>query len=76
MSGERLLHVNFAHSNEIRGVPSGNRYFDVLHIGTKWVRIRMSARQHKNAKRISRTAWDKITQLKDFKILEDNRAQK
>ena len=70
----KLLKVVFAHSNQIKGVAGGNRYFDVLHIGRKWVRIRESAKSHKNAKRISRTNWNKITQLKDFEILEDNRA--
>ena len=69
-----LLKVEFAHFNQIKGIPGGNRRFDVLHIGRKWVRIRESAKSHKNAKRISRTNWNKITQLKDFEILEDNRA--
>ena len=68
-----LLKVVFAHTNQIKGIAGGNRYFDVLHIGRKWVRIRQSVRAHKNAKRITRATWDKITQLKDFKILEDNR---
>ena len=70
---EILLKVVFAHTNQIKGIAGGNRYFDVLHIGRKWVRIRQSVRAHKNAKRITRATWDKITQLKDFKILEDNR---
>ena len=69
----KLLKEVFAHSNQIKGVAGGNRYFDVLHIGRKWVRIRESAKSHKNAKRISRTNWNKITQLKDFEIIEDNR---
>ena len=68
-----LLKVVFAHSNQIKGVAGGNRYFDVLHLGRKWVRIRESAKAHKNAKRITKATCDKITQLKDFKILEDNR---
>ena len=68
-----LLKVEFAHFNQIKGIPGGNRRFDVLHIGRKWVRIRESAKSHKNAKRITTATWDKITQLKDFKILEDNR---
>jgi len=71
-----LLKVVFAHTNQIKGIPGGNRYCDVLHIGRKWVRIRQSAKAHKNAKRITRATWDKITQLKDFEILEDNRARK
>ena len=69
----RLLKVEFAHTHQVKGVAGGNRYFDVLHIGRKWVRIRESAKSHKNAKRISRTNWNKITQLKDFEIIEDNR---
>ena len=69
----RLLIVEFAHTHQVKGVAGGNRYFDVLHIGRKWVRIRESAKSHKNAKRISRTNWNKITQLKDFEIIEDNR---
>ena len=68
-----LLKVEFAHFNQIKGITGGNRRFDVLHIGRKWVRIRESAKSHKNAKRITKATWDKITQLKDFKILEDNR---
>ena len=68
-----ILKVVFAHTNQIKGIAGGNRYFDVLHIGRKWVRIRQSVRAHKHAKRITRATWDKITQLKDFKILEDNR---
>ena len=70
---DKLLKVVFAHTNQLKGVASGNRYFDVLHIGRKWVRIRESAKPNKNAKRISRANWDKITQLKDFEIIEDNR---
>ena len=73
MSNERLLQVSFAHTNQIRGVAGGNRYFDVLHIGRKWVRIRETAKRHKNAKRITRITWDRITELKDFEIKEDNR---
>ena len=69
----RLLKVEFAHTHQVKGVAGGNRYFDVLHIGRKWVRIRESAKSHKNAKRISRTNWNKITQLKDFEIIEHNR---
>ena len=72
----KLLKVVFAHTNQLKGVASGNRYFDVLHIGRKWVRIRESAKPNRNAKRISRANWDKITQLIDFEILEDNRAGK
>ncbi len=68
-----LLKVVFAHSNQIKGVAGGNRYFDVLHIGRKWVRIRESAKRNKNAKRITKITWDRITQLKDFEIIEDNR---
>ena len=70
---EILLKVVFAHTNQIKGIAGGNRYFDVLHIGRKWVRIRQSAKAHKTAKRITKATWDKITQLRDFKILEDNR---
>ena len=70
---ERLLKVTFAHSYQIHGVASGQRYFDVLDIGRKWVRIRESAKAHKNAKRISRMNWDKIIKLSSFKIIEDNR---
>jgi hypothetical protein len=73
MPNKRLLKVNFAHQNEIRGVPSGNRYFDVLHIGYKWVRLRLSAKPHKNAHKISIVTWNKIIKRKDFVILEDNR---
>ena len=73
MPDKILLKVNFAHGNEIRGVPSGNRYFDVLHIGYKWVRLRLSARPNKNAHKISKINWDKITKRKDFVIVEDNR---
>jgi len=68
-----LLKVNFAHENQIRGVPSGNRYFDILHIGRKWVRIRESSKSHKNAKRITRANWNKITEKKDYIVLEDNK---
>ena len=68
-----LLKVEFAHFNQIKGIPGGNRRFDVLHIGRKWVRIRESAKAHKNAKRITRATWNKIIQLKDFEIMEDNR---
>ena len=68
-----LLKVVFAHSNQIKGVAGGNRYFDVLHIGRKWVRIRESAKRNKHARRITKITWDRITQLKDFEIIEDNR---
>ena len=47
--------------------------FDVLHIGYKWVRLRLSAKPHKNAHKISIVTWNKIIKRKDFVILEDNR---
>ena len=73
MTDKIILKIQFAHQNEIKSIPSGNRYFDVLHIGRKWVRLRLSAKSHKNAHKISKVIWDKIIKRKDFVILEDNR---
>ena len=47
------MKVSFNHSNQIRGVRCGHRYFDILKIGYKWVWLRQSAGKKKN-KRISR----------------------
>ena len=63
------MNVSFNHSNQIRGVRCGHRYFDILKIGYKWVWLRQSAGKKKN-KRISRECWEQIVALKDFKIVE------
>ncbi|SVB92370.1 uncharacterized protein METZ01_LOCUS245224, partial [marine metagenome] len=42
------MKVSFYHSNQIKGVRCGHRYFDVLKIGYKWVLLRQSAGKKKN----------------------------
>ena len=70
-----MMLVSFNHGRQLRGCPCGHRYFIVTHIGYKWVRIKLSAGK-KRGWRIPRKKWDAITELKDFKIEDENYNQK
>lgn len=64
------LVVQFYHEDDIRGLPSGTRLFEVGTIGWKWVKIRTPYEPQWH--RIKRKTWNKISKQKDYKVIQSH----
>jgi len=62
--------VRFYHEDEIRGVPSGTRIFEVGTVGWKWVKVKPMHEPQWH--RIKRKTWDKICEGRQYKVIDPN----